>query len=674
MISAGEVGATFTIRDDASAVLQRLADQFNQLQVVIDNIKKSIESIGGADSGLGKLQETLTATGRSGEDAGRVITEAFSKVDGSVDSTVARVNALKTALTEAASAASGIRMPGGGGGGVRGPRVSEEEDEFNPRLNIPPHRLGAGFSVTGLGPWWAELPLAGAAYGLDEDLKVRQKVAEGVELAHVPADQVDAARESLYSRVANSAMKYHFSPEVTAEAYAKSETSLGTLSFEQRSNLEEALMPYAAGESRLKGTPLPESMRAMIGMVHMFQDYDPEDMKKIVPGFQMSSLFTPATLPQFERAASYPAILHTELGMDPNTILTQVAALQSAGVMNTKSGTWIKNFWQHMMASQGASKSDIEHNDALRELGLIDEGNKRTWGGTDPQNIDYNRGQFEVAKILSEKLDGMTPEQKTDLFHRAFGEQGKGWAGLEAAPKFVEQLTKMADMKATWEKSEGGLNVISSLSKDNPAEQLKGALSTFQTSMMVGMHDAAQPAADALKELAGAASQAGAAFKSITSFMTQGGNAINAINDAAQGNAKWVHDSVAGMFTDHPENATAPNLGKWLYDRAASWGAPAAKPSYDPLSSIHAGPVAAPPVTVSSPVTAPLSGTAQVSVTINNSSLASEIKQVVQAEIKGAFSGLMSMFKSGANNSAAGFDGRSAPQNPDGSAHGVGHN
>ena len=85
------------------------------------------------------------------------------------------------------------------------------------------------------------------------------------------------------------------------------------------------------------------------------------------------------------------------------------------------------------------------------------------------------------------------------------------------------------------------------------------------------------------------------------------------------------------------------------------------------------GSIASPPVTVNSPVTAPLSGTAQVSVTINNSSLAAEIKQVVQSEIKGAFSGLMGMFKSGSGNSSAGFDGRSAPSTPDGSVMHGGH-
>jgi hypothetical protein len=77
--------------------------------------------------------------------------------------------------------------------------------------------------------------------------------------------------------------------------------------------------------------------------------------------------------------------------------------------------------------------------------------------------------------------------------------------------------------------------------------------------------------------------------------------------------------------------------------------------------------VASPSVTISSPVTAPLSGTMTNNITINNAGLLSEVKQVVQSEIKGAFSGIMSMLKSGSGNSSAGFDGRAAPSTPDAS-------
>jgi hypothetical protein len=94
---------------------------------------------------------------------------------------------------------------------------------------------------------------------------------------------------------------------------------------------------------------------------------------------------------------------------------------------------------------------------------------------------------------------------------------------------------------------------------------------------------------------------------------------------------------------------------------------------YDPLSSIHAPSIAAPPVTISSPITAPLNGTATVNVTVNNAGLLEEVKQVIQSEIKGAFNGLGRMFKSSSGNSSAGFDGRAAATTPDGSVMHGGH-
>ena len=103
MIEAGTVGAVFSIRDDASGTLQRLADEFNRIQEVIDRIKGSIESIGGSDSGLGKLQEQLRATGSSGADAAQIITEAFGKVDGAVDSTIGRVQSAAREFGECGS-------------------------------------------------------------------------------------------------------------------------------------------------------------------------------------------------------------------------------------------------------------------------------------------------------------------------------------------------------------------------------------------------------------------------------------------------------------------------------------------------------------------------------------------------------------------------------------------
>jgi hypothetical protein len=122
LIEAGEVGVLFQVKDGATATLQRIADEFNKIQLIVDKVTEAIDKIGGADSGLGKLQEALGLTAKAGEDASRTITEGFGKIDGAIDSSIQRVNALRTSFMEAAEAARVINVAsssiGGGGGGL----------------------------------------------------------------------------------------------------------------------------------------------------------------------------------------------------------------------------------------------------------------------------------------------------------------------------------------------------------------------------------------------------------------------------------------------------------------------------------------------------------------------------------------------------------------------------
>jgi hypothetical protein len=78
--------------------------------------------IGAAEDGpLAKLREQFLQVGKSGEDASSVIMGAFGKVDGAVDGTIGRVNALKDSLASAAKEAEAFKFaPGMGGGGFGG--------------------------------------------------------------------------------------------------------------------------------------------------------------------------------------------------------------------------------------------------------------------------------------------------------------------------------------------------------------------------------------------------------------------------------------------------------------------------------------------------------------------------------------------------------------------------
>jgi hypothetical protein len=127
MISAGEVGAIFIVKDEASAALQKIADEFNRIQGLIDKITAAFDKIGSADGGLKAFQEALGLTAKAGEDAAGKITESFGGVDRAVTTATEGVNTLKRSFAEAAQAAKSIeaasrnigggRVASAGGGG-----------------------------------------------------------------------------------------------------------------------------------------------------------------------------------------------------------------------------------------------------------------------------------------------------------------------------------------------------------------------------------------------------------------------------------------------------------------------------------------------------------------------------------------------------------------------------
>jgi hypothetical protein len=73
------------------------------------------------------------------------------------------------------------------------------------------------------------------------------------------------------------------------------------------------------------------------------------------------------------------------------------------------------------------------------------------------------------------------------------------------------------------------------------------------------------------------------------------------------------------------------------------------------------------PVTINSPITAPLNGDLHATVTVNNN--LTGLVQTITTEVMAAIRGQMNGLLTGAMNSAASFDGRSHPQSPDASAH-----
>jgi hypothetical protein len=135
MISAGEVGAVFAIKDEASVVLRAIAAQMNSLQATIDKAAASFKTIKlppGVATAIGKMDKAMrdamlsagkldTAMGDIGvsADAGAIKAAAgFGRIDAAISTTQGKLAALRAQLNNVGSPHAG----GGGGwpGAARG--------------------------------------------------------------------------------------------------------------------------------------------------------------------------------------------------------------------------------------------------------------------------------------------------------------------------------------------------------------------------------------------------------------------------------------------------------------------------------------------------------------------------------------------------------------------------
>ena len=128
LISEGEVGAVFTVVDEASPVLRAIAAQFNVLQASIDKLKvafKEIKLPPGVAASINKMTAAMdkavaaggkleTSMGDIGvaADAGAFKAAAgFGRIDGAIATTQGKLAALKAELR----ATGGVGGIGGGG-------------------------------------------------------------------------------------------------------------------------------------------------------------------------------------------------------------------------------------------------------------------------------------------------------------------------------------------------------------------------------------------------------------------------------------------------------------------------------------------------------------------------------------------------------------------------------
>ena len=312
------------------------------------------------------------------------------------------------------------------------------------------------------------------------------------------------------------------------------------------------MLRAAATEARLKGTSLEESMTALIGLAHMTKEYNPEQIKKLVPAFAFLSASNPASLGGIERAASYAVpILQSGLDIDPLQTLLLGTALTRAGATNTKSGTWLRNM--ALAAMPGTSlMSQIafkKHEEALGALGLVDKDDQPTW---------FTDGKPDLIKMLgiASQHAGEIPLTKRAAYEKQlFGAQGFGGFALLADPAVKQQVAALgAEMNSSEFKARYG-NFMTDYAGGSPVQQTRQTWADLENVLMDLGQVALPPVLLGLRGLDVVLKEIDAALKAfpfLSNFISGPGlaaNAYKAAGDIFGGISQWWNGSGGGSPT-----------------------------------------------------------------------------------------------------------------------------
>lgn len=118
MIEAGEVGAVFRIVDEASPVLRRIMAEFERFEVVIKQVKASLDTFKlppGVNTALGNMAKNFDKIALAADASAKGATAGLAKIDAALIATEGRVAGLAASLRAASAGMAQLRVGGSGG-------------------------------------------------------------------------------------------------------------------------------------------------------------------------------------------------------------------------------------------------------------------------------------------------------------------------------------------------------------------------------------------------------------------------------------------------------------------------------------------------------------------------------------------------------------------------------
>lgn len=457
MITAFEVGAVFKIINRASPTLTAILRQVRALNAEITKAKLSLADLGKPLSTTGiKVSIAETDT----------LAASWRSVATAAGQARVAIGAASTAATRGGAVAAI-----GGGGRHRPGWLSAHAS--GPGVPLPggAHlRIGGGTAAVGLG---------GLAWGIDQSMHEQDAIARAEYAAGLAPTPENNKRFA--DMIEETMRRTGYSVSQVSEAMVAGVRMLQGVEGGGLDILPD-LMVSAATEARNKpGTTMEEAMNASVGLAHMTKEYDPAKIRSLMRDFAFLSTTVPGSLDQMERSLSYSVpILQSGMGIDPSSTMLLGAALQRAGVTNTKSGTWIREALQKALPGTAlqSGTSYKAHEEALRKLGLVDADGKPTW---------FTNGKPDALKFFEmagDAVQSIPLEERGAIERQAFGVRGAGAVSVLSDPAVLAQVHALEKIRDSEAFKNRYASFTDQYAADSPLQKSRIALQELNLNLM----------------------------------------------------------------------------------------------------------------------------------------------------------------------------------------------
>lgn len=479
-----EVEAVLKIRDKASPVLLRTLALTRDLEKSIDRLGAIRLGVGGGtekfvalEKSLKEISPALAKTLKHLKAMPVAVDRAFGTFASKADTTALAIDRLNASLGRTQALSGGIGRIAGGinilsAGAARGSRGGRRGGAHIRAFARGGRAPGLGLSSFGVTPG---MGLAfGLGYGIYQEANLEDTISRILFTANSPArgKARDAQRARIRNIIKGAASETGMPLGQLDKAAMTVTRMMAGFPLKSRMDVMKTALEFGAQEVRLdKASSVNEGAGALIGLLHQLGKYDPKSINKFANKIAYLSTVTPVSLRQFATATSYSLpLIQSGVKINPDELLLTQAAMQRSGIMNTKSGTWVRQaIIKLLLGTATMSKTSAKAQaTGLRALGLVDAHGKST--------VYDAQGNLRLANIavqINKARQHMTTPQLLLAEKQAFGTQGMAGISQIVSPALQSQMPMLKQAMA---KMPNAPQFFKDMFQDSPAQKARKTL------------------------------------------------------------------------------------------------------------------------------------------------------------------------------------------------------